>query len=62
MRSGKQIFEKNYNPILDIIKSLSNLFSSKDAAMPLQFVRITEKFDVVQRSQHKGWVLRPDNE
>ena len=45
--------------ILEIINSIK-LFSIENKFLSPQFIRITEKFDVVHRSDFKGWVLRPD--
>lgn len=53
---------KNGGAITDIIKSLSHLFLFKKVTFPLHFIWVTEKFDVVQRLQYKGWPLRPDSE
>ena len=50
---------KDIHAIMDIINSIK-LFSIENIFLAPQFIRITEKFDVVHRSDFKGWVLRPD--
>ena len=56
-RSGTTV--KDIHAIMDIVKSIK-LFSIENIFLSSQFIRITEKFDVVHRSDFKGWVLRPD--
>jgi len=46
--------------ILEIINSIK-LFSIENIFLSPQYIRTTEKFDVVHRSDFKGWVLRPDS-
>ena len=50
---------KDIHAIMDIINSIK-LFSIENMFLSPQFIRITEKFDVVHRSDFKGWILRPD--
>jgi hypothetical protein len=50
---------KDIHAITDIINNIK-LFSVEKMFLSPQFIRITEKFDVVHRSGFKGWVLRPD--
>jgi hypothetical protein len=59
-RMPKEIIRKNIQIIIDSIKNAANLLVAANRELPLQFVRVTEKFDVVERSQFKGWVLRPN--
>lgn len=50
---------KDIHAIMDIINSIK-LFSIENIFLAPQFIRITEKFDVVHRSDFKRWILRPD--
>ena len=50
---------KDIHTIMDIINSIK-LFSIENMCLSPQFIRITEKFDVVHRLDFKGWILRPD--
>jgi hypothetical protein len=61
MKAQKQPETANYEvqAILEIINSIK-LFSTENIFLSPQFIRTTEKFDVVHRSDFKGWVLRPD--
>jgi hypothetical protein len=43
-------------------KFIQGLFSSHNESSPLQFSRVTERFDVVKKLHYKGWILRQDNE
>jgi hypothetical protein len=54
------MIHKNIEPIMNIISSIFNYFSRENRSLPLQFVRLTEKFDTVEKSHYKDWVLRPN--
>jgi hypothetical protein len=56
---GKEI---KLNPIVELTRSLTQFIMGKKDPLPLQFIRVTEKFDVVKRMSYKGWVLRRDSE
>jgi hypothetical protein len=62
MKSDKLIetIRKNIQSVMNII--MSKLFTTENKILPLQFVRVVEKFDVVERPEYKGWVLRPNSE
>jgi hypothetical protein len=49
-------------PILDVIKKVEEALTAKPQLIPVQFIRVSEKFDVVKKLPHKGWVLKPDGE
>ena len=40
--------------ILNARKSIVDLFSEKASVLPLQLIRVTEKFDIVVRPPFKG--------
>jgi hypothetical protein len=46
--------------IIELINRIAEQFPFKNQPLPLEFVRVTEKFDVVQKLPYKGWVLRPE--
>ena len=52
--------QKNINSILDVINSLLKKIPTNKIPLTLEYVRVTEKFDVVRRSQGRQWVLTPD--
>jgi hypothetical protein len=47
---------------MNIITSISKLFTTENKSLPLQFIRVTEKFDTVEKSYYKRGVLRPNSE
>jgi hypothetical protein len=64
MKSGQPAGAKeiNRNPIKELIRSLTQFVTRRNESLPLQFIPVTEKFDVVKRMSYKGWVLRKDSE
>ena len=54
--------QKNIKSIFDVINSLLQKFGTNKIPLALAYVHITEKFDVVRRSQGKEWVVTPDRE
>lgn len=41
----------------DLVTSINNLFTFNSESLPLQFIQITKKFDVVKKMAFKGQVL-----
>ena len=64
MKSIKSVgtVRENIKAILDVISSLVQKVRSNKIPLALEYVRITEKFDVVRRSQGREWVVMPDRE
>jgi hypothetical protein len=62
MKAGQPAGVKKINltPIIELVRSLTRFVTRKHE--PLQFIPVTEKFDVVKRMSYKGWVLRKDSE
>jgi hypothetical protein len=54
---SKELIRKNIQLIIDTIKQVSDLLTP-GVAQPLQFIRVIEKFDVIERPQFKGVALR----
>jgi hypothetical protein len=52
----------NLTPIIELVRNLTRFVTRKHEQLPLQFIPVTEKFDVVKRMSYKGWVLRKDIE
>lgn len=53
-----KLIRKNIQSIIDTIKHVSDLLTIPNNVQPLQFIRIFEKFDVIERPQFKGVALR----
>jgi hypothetical protein len=64
MKSNQPSGVKEINPnrIIELIRSLTQFVTQKHKPLPLQFIPVTEKFDVVKRMSYKGWVLRKESE
>ncbi len=57
-----EMIRKIVQSVQDMIGAKAGALTVKSDGFPLQFIRVSEKFDVVQRSPYKGWVLRHDRE
>ena len=53
---------KSQHPVGKLIENIKKLFSRINEPAQLQFILVTEKFDVVRKSSYREWVLRPDGE
>jgi hypothetical protein len=60
MKSG--IIKKVFSSIINFLKNVEKGFTSNNAVLPLEFIRIKEKFDVVQKLPYRGWIFRPHHE
>jgi hypothetical protein len=58
----KQTAKRSIAGIVNLIKSLQQKLTMDEVTPSLKYVRITEKFDVVRRSQNRHWILTPDRE
>jgi hypothetical protein len=58
----KQTAKISIAGIVNLIKSLQEKLTLDEMTQSMKFVRITEKFDIVRRSQNRHWILIPDRE
>jgi hypothetical protein len=56
------IIKKVFSSIISFLKKIEKGFTSKNTVLPLEFIRIKEKFDVVEKLPYKGWIFRPHRE
>lgn len=47
--------------IMNVLSGIRDFILKGNRSMPLKFVRLTEKFDVIEKSHYKDWVLRPNS-
>ena len=50
--------QKDNHLLKDLMNSVTTLFSGGSGSSPLQFTRVTEKFDVVHKVSFKELILR----
>lgn len=46
---------------MNVLSAIRNFVLKGNRSRPLKFIRLTEKFDAIEKSHYKDWVLRPNS-